>query len=59
MQKFTYRNPKILAHANGQECQNCGNQDGRQYLGLALVAQWELLQQCGRIDDSGNEHQRS
>ena len=28
MQKFTYRNPKILAHANGQQCQNCGCNDG-------------------------------
>ena len=27
-QRFTYRNSKILAHANGQECQNCGNNDG-------------------------------
>lgn len=27
-QRFVYRNPKILAHANGQACQNCGRQDG-------------------------------
>lgn len=26
-QRFTYRNPKILKHARGQACQNCGAQD--------------------------------
>jgi hypothetical protein len=27
-QRFTYRNPKILAHARGQACTNCGCEDG-------------------------------
>lgn len=27
-QRFEYRNPKILAHAKGQPCQNCGRDDG-------------------------------
>lgn len=27
-QRFEYRNPKILAHAKGQPCQNCGREDG-------------------------------
>jgi len=27
-QRFTYRNPKILAHARGQSCTNCGCEDG-------------------------------
>ena len=26
-QRFTYRNKKILAHAKGQACKNCGAQD--------------------------------
>lgn len=27
-QRFVYRNKKILAHANGRSCTNCGAQDG-------------------------------
>ena len=27
-QRFEYRNPKILAHARDQVCQNCGREDG-------------------------------
>lgn len=27
-QKFTYRNKKILDHARGQACTNCGREDG-------------------------------
>jgi hypothetical protein len=41
-QRFTYRNPKILAHANGQACQNCGAQDG------TVVAAHSNLPEHGR-----------
>lgn len=41
-QRFTYRNPKILAHANGQACQNCGCQDG------TTVAAHSNLKEHGR-----------
>lgn len=42
MQRFTYRNPKILKHANSQACQNCGRQDG------TIVAAHSNLLEHGR-----------
>lgn len=41
-QRYTYRNPKILAHARGQACTNCGTQDD------TTVAAHSNLQEHGK-----------